>query len=129
FLTLFNQAWCSEWEYILNLEEVPEEFEDIAQYLQEPVMDEQFRRNLELERQTENTFFEQESKIQQEEKLRREAEKQAAQYRIEKDEERSQKEAMLRKLRDLAKILKTTGMPIDEIAEKTGLSKDEIEGL
>ncbi len=136
FLTLFNQAWCSEWEYILNLEVVPEEFEDIARYLQEPVFDEQFRRNLELERQTENAFFEQESKIQQEEKLRKEAEIQATKYLAEKEEERrqkeeqrSQKESMLNKLRDLGKMLKISGMAIDEIAEKTGLSKEEIDGL
>ncbi|TVQ19720.1 MAG: hypothetical protein EA361_00585 [Bacteroidetes bacterium] len=129
FLSLFNQAWCSEWEYILNLEEVPEEFEDIARYLQEPVLDEQFRRNLELERQTENAFFEQESKIQQEEKRRKEAEKQAAQYLAEKEEERMQKEAMLDKLRDLAKMMKTSGMPIDEIVNATGLPKEEVEKL
>ncbi len=136
FLTLFNQAWCSEWEYIIDLEEVPEEFEDIARYLQEPVMDKQFRRNLELERQTENAFFVQESKIQHEEKLRKEAQQQAQQYFIEKEDQRRQKEEairqkqmMLEKLFALARMMKNTGVPIDVIMKETGLSKEETDQL
>jgi hypothetical protein len=134
FLTLFNQAWCSEWDFILNLEDVPHEFEDIARYLQEPVMDEQFRRNLELERQTGYAFYEQENRIQREEKLRKEAENQAAQYLIEKEEERRQKEEaiqqkqlILEKLYSIARMMKKSGISIDEIMKETGLTKDETD--
>jgi hypothetical protein len=46
FLLLFNQAWSTDRGYILDLPTVPEEFADIAQYLQGPLMDEDFRRHL-----------------------------------------------------------------------------------
>jgi predicted transposase/invertase (TIGR01784 family) len=129
FLTLFNQAWCSEWDFILNLEDVPHEFEDIAQYLQEPVMDEQFRRNLELERQAEYAFYEQEYRIQREEKLRKEAENQAAQYLIEKEEAIQQKQQLLEKVYSLARMMKKSGIPIEVIIQETGLSGDEVDQL
>ncbi len=122
FLTLFNQAWCSNFEYILDLQEVPEGFEDIVSYLREPTEDDQFRRNLELERQTEYAFYEQEIRMQHLEKRMKESEKQADIYKQEK-------ESAYEKLRDYAKLLKETGRPLTEIIEKTGLSKDEIEGF
>jgi hypothetical protein len=43
FLTLFNQAWVMEEKYILDLQEVPEGFEDIAEYLQRPLQEEEIR--------------------------------------------------------------------------------------
>lgn len=106
-------------------------------------MDEQFRRNLELERQTGYAFYEQEYRIQREEKLRKEAEDQAAQYLIEKEEERRQKEEerrqkeeaiqqkqqMLEKVYSLARIMKKSGISIDEIMKETGLSKEDADKL
>ncbi len=129
FFTLFNQTWRSDRDFILDLQDVPEEFEDIARHLQEPVSDEQFRRNLEMERKTGNAFYELELRIQQEEKLRKEAESQAAQYLIEKEEERRQKESLMEKMLHLAKMLKETGIPVDEIVKQTGLSAVDIAKL
>lgn len=43
FLTLFNQAWVADKNYILELQNIPEEFEDIAKYLEGPAMDAGFR--------------------------------------------------------------------------------------
>ena len=51
FLVLFNQAWCTDEGFILDLQNVPEEFEDLARYLQGPLMDDDFRRHLEAEEQ------------------------------------------------------------------------------
>jgi hypothetical protein len=45
------------------------------------------------------------------------------------EEERRQKEDARKKILDLAKFLKQMGMPTDQISEKTGLGKEEIEGL
>lgn len=108
FLTLFNQAWCSEWDFILDLEQVPEEFEDIAIYLRKPVEDDQFRRNLELERQTEYAFYDQEAKIQ---------------------ELKSRNNSLRENLLNAAKMLLGSGFSIKEIAEKKGLSEDRINDL
>ncbi|ACF14720.1 hypothetical protein Ctha_2269 [Chloroherpeton thalassium ATCC 35110] len=63
FLTLFNQKWISkEADYILELEETPEEFADMVEYLRSPLMDESFRRNLEAEEEIDRIFDEQEAK-------------------------------------------------------------------
>lgn len=129
FFTLFNQAWRSDWDFILDLQDVPEEFEDIARHLQEPLSDEQFCRNLEVERKTGNAFYELEFRIQQEEKLRKEAESKAAQYLIEKEKERRQKESLMEKMLQLAKMLKERGTPVDEIAKQTGFSAVDITKL
>jgi len=127
FLTLFNQAWCSEWEYILDLQEVPEGFEDIAGYLREPIEDEQFRRNLELERQTEYAFYEQEAKMRELEKLRKESDKLREESEKQAEIYRKQKESAYQKLREYAKSLKKDGASLNEIIEKTGLSEGEID--
>jgi hypothetical protein len=45
------------------------------------------------------------------------------------EEERRQKEEARKKILDLAIFLKQMGVPTDQISEKTGLGKEEIEGL
>ena len=50
FLVFFNQAWVSaDKNYIIDLQDVPEEYADMATYLQTPAMDAEFRRRLEVE--------------------------------------------------------------------------------
>jgi hypothetical protein len=94
FLTLFNQAWISEKKYILDLQDVPEEFKEIAKYLHGPVMDSEFRKQLEAEEEIETLFDEQEAKFLrklEESKLREEESKQR-----EKEAKQREKEAKLR---------------------------------
>ena len=57
FMTLFNQAWISEEDYILDLDidEIPEEFRDVARYLRRPLQDEDIRMRLEAEEEFEDT--------------------------------------------------------------------------
>jgi hypothetical protein len=130
FLTLFNQAWCTEEGYIIDLVETPEEFSDIAKYLQGPVMDEEFRRNLEVEEEIDFIFEEQETKF-----LRKiaEAENREREERRQKEEERRLKEDQFR-LNEalalkLAKQLRKSGLDIDEIARETGLNPETIQQL
>ncbi len=61
FLTLFNQAWVHEHNYIIDLKEVPEEFGDIAAFLQQPLLDEDSRAKLRGEEEVENLFALQEA--------------------------------------------------------------------
>jgi hypothetical protein len=148
FLVLFNQAWCTDEGYIIDLQEVPKEFLDMANYLQGPLMDETFRRNLEAEEQLDYIFGQQEAKFlkkiseaekakqeaekkeQEAEKAKQEAEKRELLERNQKEEERKQKEEERRQKLILAKelgiLLKQMGVSTEIIAEKTGLSESEI---
>ncbi|MCK9269000.1 MAG: hypothetical protein RBR47_02320 [Bacteroidales bacterium] len=116
FLMLFNQAWVTDEGYIIDLQEIPEEFSDIAHYLQGPVMDEAFRRKLEAEEELDTIFDEQEAKYKQ--KIA-EAEK--------RENEAKKAEKIL--ARKLALHLKKSGTSIEEIQRETGLDKRTIEEL
>jgi hypothetical protein len=140
FMILFNQAWVTETRSILDLVELPKEFEDLANYLHGPVADEQFRRNLDAEDELDSIFDQQEAKylhqiaVAQQEKEEAEREKAEAQKREQEAqqreaEERRQKEEARQKIIELATFLKQMGLPTDQISEKTGLTKQEIENL
>jgi hypothetical protein len=144
FLTLFNQAWCTEDNYIIDLQDVPKEFSDIAEYLQCPLMDDNFRRILEAEEEVDTLFDLQEAafqkkltEAQQNEKMARTREikekrlkEEERRYRL---EEQRQKEAEQKEKKSLAlkfaKHLKDSGLSISKIARETGLLAEEIEKL
>ena len=127
FLVLFNQAWCTEEGYIIDLQEVPKEFMDIAHYLQSPLMDDTFRRNLEAEEQLDCIFGQQEAKhlkqLAEAEKGKLEAEKREQLEKSQKEEERRQKVSLAIKL---AIYMKKNGASIAEISKETGLNPDKI---
>jgi hypothetical protein len=141
FLMLFNQAWCTEEGYIIDLQEVPKGFLDMANYLQSPLMDDDFRRNLAAEEQLDYIFGQQEmkylkqiadaekaKKLAEKEKLKAEKAMQAAERRelserSQKEEERTKKIIIAK---ELVTLLKQTGESAEIIAEKTGLSESEI---
>jgi hypothetical protein len=93
-------------------------------------MDEEFRRNLEVEEEIDFIFEEQESKYLKkiiEAENREKAEKiQKEEERREKEEERKQKNALAVKL---ARQLMKSGLNTDEIARETGLHPDTINNL
>ncbi|MDD3527954.1 MAG: hypothetical protein PHX39_13490, partial [Bacteroidales bacterium] len=127
FLMLFNQAWCTEENYILDLQEIPEGFADMAEYLQRPLMDEAFRRTLEAEEEIDTIFDAQEAKYlkkiaeaEAREKKAREGEKLE---RKQKETERRQKESLALKL---ATYMKQRGADIEDIIKQTGLAAETI---
>lgn len=61
FMTLFNQAWIKERNLILDLEEVSDEFKDVAEYLQRPLLEEETRMKLLSEEELESVFALQEA--------------------------------------------------------------------
>jgi hypothetical protein len=148
FLVLFNQAWCTDEGFIIDLPNVPEEFEDMATYLQGPLMDDDFRRNLEGEEQLDYIFEEQETKHlkeiaaerkqKEEERKQKEAErklKEAAEEReqaerkLKEEAEKREQEAYKQKedlAIKLARQLKKTGATLSEIALETGLPIEEV---
>jgi len=153
FFSLFDQAWVSEENYILDIDDIPEEFLDMARYLSGPLNDAAFRRQLELEEmvtrkveQWENQVKEErkqkeeERRLKEEERrLKEEAKIQAEAERNQKEEERRLKEEE-RRLKEEAKIQAeaernqkegivrslAVKMSPEEIVELTTLSLDQI---
>jgi len=111
-LTLFNQAWCTNDRFILDLQEVPKEFEDIAKHLTSPVLDDNFRRQLIAEEEIDQIFDEQELKY------------------IKKIEEAKQKEKEAKQQNaQIIKNLHKSGMSLEAISEITSKSVSEIQKI
>ncbi len=130
FLVLFNQAWCTEDNYIIDLQYIPKEFSDMARYLQGPLLDDAFRRQLEGEEEIDAIFDEQaakhEKKIAEVLSQKEAAEKRAISEQREKEEISKHSKTLAKKL---AIQMKRLGASNDEIVAETGLTRDEIEGL
>ncbi len=130
FLTLFNQAWVMEEKYILDLQEVPEGFEDIAEYLQRPLQEEELRAKLRAEEEVEAIFAQQEAEKAYLKRVAEEAKAREEEERRQREEERRQKEKALEQMREgqikLARVLLRTGMSAEEVALETGLTEDEV---
>jgi len=133
FLTLFNQAWVMEHKYIIDLKEVPEEFGDIAAYLQRPLQEEEIRAKLRAEEEVETIFALQEAEKAQLLNLLEEERRQRKEAKAREAEERRQKEEARAKAYEhavkLARLLRQSGVPVHEIVLETGLSEAEIQGL
>ncbi len=144
FLSLFNQAWIADKNYILELQDIPEEFIDIAKYLEGPAMDAGFRRQLETEEEIDRIFDKQEAKFLKQIKEARQGEEDAKQREEEErklKEEAKQREKEERKLKEEARQrektltikfvrqMNKTGVLIDDIIRETGLTKKEIEKI
>lgn len=130
FLTLFNQAWVMEQKYILDLQEVPEGFEDIAEYLQRPLQEEDIRAKLRVEEEVEALFAQQEAENAYYKRTAAEALVREEEERRQKEEERRQKEEALEEAHaariKLARILLGMGMTIQDVSREAGLSEEEI---
>ena len=155
FMSFFNQAWCSSDNYIIELPDVPGGFEDMAEYLNAALQDDEFRRKLEAEDQIDRAFRDKEQQFLQSEKRREEAEKlktEAEKLKLEaemlkskaekremeertlKEEERRQKEEEIKKreaaefkLKTAIKNMHQRGFSIQEIAGSLGLEVDFVE--
>jgi septum formation inhibitor MinC len=147
FMTLFNQHWVQEHNFILDLEEVPEEFKDVAEYLRRPLQDEDQRNKLMAEEELEQLFGIQEAekaallnmieeaKAREEEAKAREEEAKAREEEAKAREEgeRRQKEEAVHQAREaklkLARLMLRSGVSVEEIALETGLTKEEVNEL
>jgi hypothetical protein len=127
FLVLFNQAWCTNQPFILNLQNIPEEFADIAKYLQGPVMDDDFRRHLEAEEELDTIFDEQAAlhlrQITEALENKRVAEEREQAARSSEIIALKQNKALAVKF---ARQMMKYGANPSEIASETGLSVEEI---
>lgn len=84
FLMLFNQSWITSDKFILDLKEMPQDFDDIVKYLQQPVNDLAFRNKLKAEDEIDEIFGKQEAALMEAKQLAKLAikEKQAAEKRL-----------------------------------------------
>ena len=132
FMTLFNQAWISEEDYILDLDidEIPEEFRDVARYLRRPLQDEDIRMRLEAEEEFEDmiAYHEAKSEAAEAKANARIAKANDAIAKANATEAKAQERVRQISIR-LAGVLKQTGLSDSEIAAQTGLSQSDIENL
>ena len=133
FLTLFNQAWITDKNYILDLQDIPDEFRDIAKYLEGPAMDAEFRRQLAGEEEIDNIFDEQEAKFLKQIKEANLREEEAKQREKEerklKEEAKQREEETKQKLIETARFLKQQGTSSVVITQITGLDKKEVDNI
>ncbi len=116
FLLLFNQSWATSDKFILNLEEIPEEFRDIVNYLGGPVQDEQFRNQLKGEEEIDDIFKNQEAQL-----VRQKEELKEAKQREEKAKQKQQAMQI-----QFAKHLLQQNTPIAETIKITGLEEARL---
>ncbi len=136
FMTLFNQAWVREANYILDLEEVPEEFKDIAEYLQAPLLNEEMRRKLQTEQEMEDYLVDQETRIKLLEEQKEIAEAQVEEERQQKEAAQVQAEAARQSkekaeqdLIKMVELLLQSGKTLEDIAAWTGRTVEELKRL
>lgn len=119
FMMFFNQAWCTEHKYILDLQDIPVEFEEIAKHLQKPVMDDSFRRQLEGEEEIDEIFDRQEEKYLKQIEDAKKKEKEAKQ----------REEEAINSLNQVVISLHKKGLSIAEISAMVGKTENEIKDI
>ena len=72
-LSLFDQSYCTDDKYFLDIEDLDEEFNEVADYLSRPTFDEEFVRSLIYEEDYEKEFQKQEKTIKEAKKREQEA--------------------------------------------------------
>ena len=137
FLALFNQRWATSDGYVLELQELDDEFTDIARYLQGPLLDDHFRQQLLVEEELDIIFENQERKYLQ--KIEEE-EKKTQKEREEKLQLLREKTKLLRKNEEVLKSqlslvskfvqhLRNEGYSLEEISAITGLPLENIKKM
>jgi hypothetical protein len=137
FMTLFNQAWVSDHNYILDLEYIPEEFKDIAEYLHRPLLDDIMVQRLKVEDEFEILFASQEADLKKAKndarkahiKAKKEQERaEKERNRAEKERNRAEKERNEKKATQIKLALKMLQYDekIEDIMTETGLDKKTI---
>ena len=126
FLMLFNQTWITSERVTLELEEIPEGFDDVAKYLQGAMKDDAFRLKLKAEEEVDALFRSQEAEIAAAWQQLQEAKKaiEAAKQQVEAE----QKKAQAAKVQ-FAQYLLQEGKTVVEIMKITALDENTILGL
>jgi AraC-like DNA-binding protein len=116
-LSIFDQKNRSENHHIMNVKETdfPERFRPIIRRLQAAAQEKEVRDIMNVEDDFVAELNDYEHRI-------KEANEQ-------KEEERRQKEEAVRRQEDAVRLLLTLGMPVDDIAQKLGLTPEYIEAL
>ena len=152
-LSIFDQTHITPNDHhgmTIREEDYPEPYRPIIRRLLKAIAEEQIRQQMinedamisEWEEMEREALFcrelaASECKMKEEERRQKEEERrQKEEERRQKEEERRQKEdaiqqkqLMLEKVYSLARIMKKSGIPIDEIMKETGLSKEDADKL
>jgi hypothetical protein len=86
FFSLFDQSATTDENYVLDIPDVPEEFADMARYLQGPLLDSKFRRMIDIEEEITIIFADQQEewrkKLEESELIKNEALQQVDEAKI-----------------------------------------------
>lgn len=118
-LSLFDQTYCTDDKYLLDVEDIDDDFQDVADYLSRPTMDSAFIRSLEYEEDYEK-------EVREKEKALIDALKEKEDARQKEEEARQREDAERQSNIKLIKRMYAKGFTIDEIAEDTGKSVGEV---
>jgi hypothetical protein len=109
FLSFFDQSRKTDDDFVLDIEgDELNDLEDIANYLHKGTLDEDLLNSLAYEEDYDESVQKLEGQLSESQKREAQAKQ---------------------KIIDLAKFLKQMGVPTEQIAEKTGLTKQEIQNL
>jgi hypothetical protein len=123
FLSFFDQALKTDDDFVLDIrDEELNDLEDIANYLHKGTLDEDLLNSLAYEEDYDESVKKLEDELT-------EAKHRETEERRQKEEAQKREEEVQKKILDLAKMLKSMNIPIEQIAEKTGLTVEVIEGL
>jgi hypothetical protein len=119
-VSLFNQKWMTDEGFALNLPEVPEGFSDLVSYMQQPLLDDEFRRRLDFENEADVWFWEYDMRYKElSEKMEEKTMKlQDAEKRIEDSE---------KKLEDSEKKLEDSEKKLEDSEKKLEDSEKKLE--
>ncbi|MEZ4988072.1 MAG: hypothetical protein R2795_24095 [Saprospiraceae bacterium] len=129
-MTLFNQVWIKEKSYILDLEDVPEEFKDVAECLQRPLLEEDARKKLDAEKVLEDMFAEQEADLKEMERLVDEAKIKvldAVEKRLQAEQEAEQAKQKAEQAKQKAEQAEQEKAQAEKKAKQIAQQKEQIE--
>ena len=123
FLSFFDQTCKTDDDFVLDIDgNELQDLEDIANYLHKGTLDEDLLNSLAYEEDFDESVKKLEDELTEERQQKQEAQQREAEAQKRELEARQ-------KIIDLAKFLKQMGVPTEQIAEKTGLTEQEIETL
>lgn len=125
FMTLFNQSWVMDKRYIIDLHEIPEDFKDIAEYLQQPLLDQETVRNMDAEQEIDNLFAKQESEIELYKALTEKSQIALVEAKAREKESKAREEEANVLIKNMIAIMKQQGLDKDEIQTSLGMNIDK----
>lgn len=129
FLNLFSPQWSTAEGYILDVQDIDPDIQEIADYLSSPLLNKEFLEQLFAEEEIEIKFSENERKLENAIALAEQERERAEQERAEKEQERAEKEAALAKISNAVLNLHAKGVKDLEIAAIMDIALEQVKAI